>query len=218
MHELFVLYAPLLRDQAKKMSVAIGERNQLVDTVLDDVVLHLVEVAIPPRELTTYIVGALRNRVRSAHRDSQRARSNDEGRYFEYGDTEEKIVGECHSEYGIRASRSMDADEESPLRSAIKKLADMSASELSSDELILMVGVSREIPVRDLAEQLGLTYVAARVKISRLRDRFVQLAIQYVETLASAERREIERFLGRANVRLPLPLEIQTPPGTKERQ
>ena len=62
MHELFVLYAPLLRDEAKKMSVPIGERNQLVDTVLDDVVLHLAEVTLPPRQLTTYVVGALRNR------------------------------------------------------------------------------------------------------------------------------------------------------------
>jgi hypothetical protein len=218
MHELFVLYAPLLRDQAKKMSVPIGERNQLVDTVLDDVVLHLVDVAIPPRELTTYVVGALRNRVRSVHRDSQRAHSNDEGRYREYGDTDERIVGECHSEYGIRAARSADADEESPLRSAIKKLAHKSASALSTDELILMVGVSREIPVRDLAEQLGLTYVAARVKISRLRERFIRLAIQYVETLGAAERREIERFLRRADVRVAASSQTQNPSSAQERK
>lgn len=202
MHELFVLYAPLLRDQARKMSVPIGERNQIVDTVLDDVVLHLVEAAIPPRELTSYVVGALRNRVRSLHRDSERARSNDESRYREYGDTDERIVAECHSEYGMQTSRAVDADQQSSLRSAIKKLADESASALSSDEMMLMVGVSREIPVRELAEQLGLKYVAARVKLSRLRDRFVRLAVQYVETLEPKEKREIERFLRRADVRL----------------
>jgi hypothetical protein len=202
MQELFVLYAPLLRDQAKRMSVPIGERDQLVDTVLDDVVLHLVDVTIPPRELTTYVVGALRNRVRSVHRDSERARSNDEGRYAEYGDSDQKIIAECHSEYGLRTARPLDADSESPLRSAIKKLGEKSASALSSDELILMVGVSHEIPVRELAEQLGLSYVAARVKISRLRERFIRLAIQYVETLAAAERQEVERFFRRADIRL----------------
>jgi hypothetical protein len=218
MHELFVLYAPLLRDQAKKMSVPIGERNQLVDTVLDDVVLHLVEVTLPPRELTSYIVGALRNRVRIAHRNSERARSNDEGRYGEYSDTEERIVAECHSEYGVRASRSLDSDVESSLRTAIKKLAHRSASELSREELILMVGVSREIPVRDLAEQLGVTYVAARVKISRLRERFIRLAIQYVTKLEPNERREIERFFRRAGVRLPYPSESNDQGSSQERE
>lgn len=171
MHELFVLYAPLLRDEAKKMSVPIGERNQLVDTVLDDVVLHLAEVTLPPRQLTTYVVGALRNRVRSAHRDSERSRASDESRYGEYGDTDERIVAECHSEYGMRVSRAPDSESASSLRIAIKKLADRSACELSKEELILMVGVGRDIPVRDLAEQLGVTYGAARVKITRLRER-----------------------------------------------
>jgi hypothetical protein len=203
MHELFVLYAPLLRDEAKKMSVPIGERNQLVDTVLDDVVLHLAEVTLPPRQLTTYVVGALRNRVRSAHRDSERSRASDESRYGEYGDTHERIVAECHSEYGMRVSRAPDSESASSLRIAIKKLADRSACELSKEELILMVGVGRDIPVRDLAEQLGVTYVAARVKITRLRERFVRLAIQYVTTLEPNERREIERFFRRADIRLP---------------
>jgi hypothetical protein len=50
MHELFVLYAPLLRDQARKMSVPRDEQDQLVDTLLDDIVLRLVEVEIPPRD------------------------------------------------------------------------------------------------------------------------------------------------------------------------
>lgn len=202
MHELFVLYAPLLRDQARKMSVPGGERDQLVDTLLDDIVIHLVEVEIPPRELTTYIVTSLRNRARTRHRDATRSRQADESSYGEYGDSTERIVAECHSEYGMRASLPSDSDQEAPLRSAIKKLADRSASELSQDELILMIGVSRRIPLRDLAEQLGLSHGAVRVRLSRLRERFIRLAIQYVTTLEPGEKREIERFLRRADVHL----------------
>lgn len=203
MRELFLLYAPLLRDQARQMSVQVAERNQLVDTVLGDVVLHLTEVSIPPRELTTYVVAALRNRVRSAHRDAERFRSKHESRYGEYGDTDERIVAECHSEYGMRVSRAPDSESASSLRMAIKKLADRSAGDLSREELMLMVGVGRDIPVRDLAEQLGISYVAARVKISRLRGRFFRLATQYATTLEPVERREIERFFRRADLRLP---------------
>jgi len=201
-HELFVLYAPLLRDQAKKMSVPAGECDQMVDTLLDDVAVHLVEVEIPPQELTTYIVSSLRNRIRSGHRDAGRAAANTERACAAYGDSAEKIVAECHSEYGLRASLPSDADADPPLRSAVLKLAHKSAGALSEEDLILMIGVGRHIPLRDIAEQLGITHGHARVKVSRLRERFIRLAIQYLDTLEPAEKREVERFFRRADVRL----------------
>lgn len=205
MHELFVLYAPLLRDQARKMSVPRGEQDQVVDTVLGDIVLHLAEVEIPPRDLTTYIITSLRNRVRTRHRDAARVRQTDEGAYSEHGESTERIVAECHSEYGLRASLPLDAERQAPLRSAIKKLAERSASELSREELILMIGVGRHIPLRDLGEQLGLSHGAVRVRLSRLRERFIRLAIQYVGALAPDEKREMQRFFRRAQIRLDLP-------------
>jgi RNA polymerase sigma factor (sigma-70 family) len=202
MHELFVLYAPLLRDQAKRMGVPHGERDQLVDTVLDDIVIHLVEMAIPPRELTTYIVTSLRNRIRTRRRDAARERQIDENAYTEFSGSAERLIAECHSEYGIRASSPSDADEDIPLRSAIKKLADRSASELSQEELVLMIGVGRHIPLRDLAEHLGISHGAVRVRLSRLRERFLKLTAQYFSTLEADEKAEIARFLRRAEVRL----------------
>ena len=41
--ELFILYAPLLRDQARLMSIDRGEEEAFVTTLLDDVVLHLID-------------------------------------------------------------------------------------------------------------------------------------------------------------------------------
>jgi hypothetical protein len=204
-HELFILYAPLLRDQARLLSVPIGERNQLIETFLDDIVIHLLEVEIPPLELTSYIVKSLRNRVRTRHRDAMRAQENDERAYSEVGHSTERIVAECHSEYAMRVSQPSDIDGDAPLRSAIKKLADRSASELTDDELFLLIGVGRRIPLRELGEQLGITHVAARARVSRLRERFIRLAIQYVNTLEPAEKREIERFFRRADIRLDAP-------------
>jgi DNA-directed RNA polymerase specialized sigma24 family protein len=200
--ELFVLYAPLLRDQARQMSIHPDERDELVTTLLDDVVLHLMEDAIAPRQLARYLVAALRNRARNHRRDAQRHERIRDGAYTEIHATRERIVAECHSEYGLEKSRSADAAESPPLRSAISKLAAKSAGELTRDEMTMMIGVGRHAPLRDMAEQLGITYAAARVRLHRLRERFGKLAIQYVATLEADERREIERFFRRAGVSL----------------
>jgi hypothetical protein len=41
--ELFILYAPLLRDQARLMSIDRGDEETVVTTLLDDIVIHLIE-------------------------------------------------------------------------------------------------------------------------------------------------------------------------------
>jgi hypothetical protein len=88
------------------------------------------------------------------------------------------------------------------LRSAILKLAQNSARALTPDEMKMMVGVGRHVPLREMAEQLGISYGAARVRLHRLRERFRKLAMQYIGTLKADEKREIERFFRRAEVRL----------------
>jgi DNA-directed RNA polymerase specialized sigma24 family protein len=198
--ELFLLYAPLLRDQARRMSIAPDERNEFVTTVLDDVVLHLIESRIAPRHLTRYLVAALRNRARNYHRDSGRRVAMQDGAYTTQGPARERIVAECHSEYGLRAALPADGAESPLLRSAMMCLAERCARDLTSEEMTMMVGVGRHVPLRDVAEQLGVTYGAARVRLHRLRERFRKLAIEYVGALKSDERREIERFFRRAEV------------------
>jgi hypothetical protein len=65
-----------------------------------------------------------------------------------------------------------------------------------------MVGISRHIPLRDIAVQSGISYGAARVRVHRLRERFVKLARQHVVTLEPDERVELQRFFRRAGVLL----------------
>lgn len=214
LRKLFLFYAPLLRDQARKMSVPEDERDEMVTTLLDDVVLRLHEAQIPPRELTRYVVAALRNRARNHHRDRKRRLMRSERAYSEHGPAAQRIVAECHSAYGLQQSApSDDSTDESlgaslgdtdalSLRSAIEKLAERSALALTAQEQDLMVGVSRHIPMRELAAQAGITYGAARVRVHRLRERMVTLAIQHVAALDGIERRELLRFFRRAGVSL----------------
>jgi len=194
--ELYLLYAPLLRDQARRMGIGPGERDELVTTLLDDIVLHLMEHRTTPRHLTRYLVASLRNRARNWHRDSFRRIANREGAYSEHSSMQ-KIVAECHSEYSLRAS---DCQPEEPVvsRAPIAGLAAVCSRNLSRDEMAMLVSVGRHVPLREIATQLGINYVAARVRLHRLRERMRKLAIEYVRTLTSADRSEMERFLRRS--------------------
>src|SRR5215218_10024881 len=53
---LFLFYAPLLRDQARRLDVAPEERAELVTTVLDDFVLHVQDGGVVPYDVARYLV------------------------------------------------------------------------------------------------------------------------------------------------------------------
>lgn len=194
--ELYLLYAPLLRDQARRMGVGPGERAELVTTLLDDIVLHLMENCTTPRHLTRYLVASLRNRARNWHRDSFRRIANRETAYTEHG-TNQRIVAECHSEYSLRAS-DFAREEAVVSRAPVAGLAVLCSQNLTREEIAMLVSVGRHVPLREIANQLGISYVAARVRLHRLRERMRRLAVEYVRTLKSTDRSELERFLRRA--------------------
>ena len=201
LRQLFIYAVPLLRDQARRMGVPADEADELVTTLLDDFVLHVQDTELVPTQLARYLVGALRNRVRSKYRQATRRRAHDERAYGEHGESAQRVVAECHSEYGLRAAEPSDAEaSEVHMRSAIEKLAAKSALALTTVEAGLMIGLSRCMPMRELAAQAGISYGAARVRVHRLRERMVKLAIQHLASLQADERREIERFLRRAGV------------------
>jgi hypothetical protein len=199
---LFLFYAPLLRDQARQLGAPVDERAALVTTVLDDFVLHAQDAGVVPHDVARYLVAAVRNRVRNHHRGITRARALDERAYATLDEAGQRIVAECHSEYGLWCARAPDADPAPGIGAAIARLARWSALTLTAEELALMVGVSRHVPLRDLATQAGITYGAARVRVHRLRERFRKLVLQHVEKLDAEERREVERFLRRAGIGL----------------
>ena len=197
--EFFLLYAPLLRDQARRMSIGPDEREGIVTTLLDDVVLHLMEHEIAPRNLSRYLIASLRNRARNWHRDTHRRLVARESAYGESNTSGQRIVAECHSEYSIRAS-GRDEGAGISTRAVIARLAARACRELTRDELVMVIRVGRHVPLREIAGQLGITYGTARVRLHRLRERFRKLAIEHVRTLKSDERAELERFFRRAEV------------------
>jgi RNA polymerase sigma factor (sigma-70 family) len=201
--ELFLLYSPLLRDQARLMNIAPEDRSEFVTTLLDDVVLHLIEHQASPRNLSRYLVASLRNRARNWHRDQRRRLDAREWAYDAPSTSPQRIVAECHSEYGIRASARRTMDSDSTPREPISKLAQRLSRELTREEQVMMIRLGRHVPLREVAEQLGVAYGTARVRLYRLRDRLRKLAIEYTRSLRPDERDELERLFRRAEVILP---------------
>jgi DNA-directed RNA polymerase specialized sigma24 family protein len=183
------------------MSIDSTQRDELVTTLLDDVVLHLMEYQIAPRHLTRYLVAALRNRARNRHRDSHRRLATREMAYRGSITAGQGIVAESHSAYGLRAAMPNDTNT-SGARTPILKLADRFMAMLSPDEITMVIRVGRHVPLREVAGQLGISYGAARVRLHRLRERVRKDAIEHVASLKADERRELERFLRRADVTL----------------
>jgi RNA polymerase sigma factor (sigma-70 family) len=200
--ELFLLYTPLLRDQARRLGVDIGHRDEVVTTLLDDVVLHLMEYQLSPRHLSRYLVASLRNRARNRHRDSFRRAATQERAYRDLDRFGQRAVAESHSAYGLRASMTLDAEDACTVREPIAALAAKSAQLLSRDEMVMLVCVGRQVPLREIGAQLGISYAAARVRLHRLRERLRMLAIEHVASLKADDRRELERFFRRAEVSL----------------
>ena len=198
--EFFLLYAPLLRDQARRMGVDGDERDDMVTTLLDDVVLHLMEHRLAPRDLARYLVAAFRNRARRRHRDGIRRDNNRSVAYSEIGTGQQRIVSECISEYTLGASGAGAASES---RTVISGLAQCVAAELSPDEMTMMIGIGRHMPLREIAAQLGISYGAARVRVHRLRERFHGIATRYASTLKPEGQKEVARFFRRAEFDVP---------------
>lgn len=200
--ELFLLYSPLLRDQARRLGIDVGQRDEVVTTLLDDVVVHLMEYRLSPRHLSRYLVASLRNRLRNRHRDSSRRAATQENAYRELGRSGQRVVAESHSAYGLRSSMPSDGDESRALREPIAGLAAKSAQVLSKEETVMLVCIGRHVPLREIAGQLGISYGAARVRLHRLRERFRRLAVDYLATLKADEQSELERFFRRAEFSL----------------
>jgi len=214
--EFFLLYAPLLRDQARRMGIDGDERDDMVTTLLDDVVLHLMEHRLAPRDLARYVVSAFRNRARRRHRDEARRRSNQNSAYSDVGSCQRQIVSECTSEYTLSAGGVEDPVRGRPV---IEALAQCVAAELDADEMRMLIGIGRHMPLREVADQLRISYGAARVRVHRLRERFRRIAVQYFTTLKPEDKNEIARFFRRAEFDLSsAPVHQTTQPVLREKK
>lgn len=185
--ELFDRHTPLLLSLARHLGIASEERREVVTTLLDDVVMSMIERPIVLNDMTAYLTTALRNRVRNTHRDRTRSDATKERAYTRLV-ADERVVAEALSQFGLSAAYPLDPVERES-RPEIARLSAWLETQLSRMEMALLAG-----------EPVAPSRNAARVRLSRLRARIRPMIPAYVATLNGCERMEVRRFLRRAGV------------------
>lgn len=191
----------LLLDYARRAGVAdAGERDELVTELLDDVAMQLLtRSGALPRNVRHYLLAAFRHKLLNRKRARERRRRAVAEATATYAAEDQRAAG-C-SEASRRASRG-EAFEHAPLPRAIARLAERLSESLRPDERQLLVAVAENIPQREIAEWLGVSYAVARKRLERLRARLTDVAMHYAGTLEPDDARELQRFFHRCRARI----------------
>jgi RNA polymerase sigma factor (sigma-70 family) len=196
----------ILLDYARRAGVPGADRDELVSELLDDVALQLMTRSTPlPQNPRMYLLAAFRNKL--LNRKRARGRRNrvvseavrDAYADCDFADGADAAAG-C-SEDVVRASRGP-AWEGPPLPRVLERLSGRLSEALSDDERQLLVAVAENIPQREIAEWLGVSYVVARKRLERLRARLTDVAMRFTNTLEPDDARELQRFFRRSRARI----------------
>jgi DNA-directed RNA polymerase specialized sigma24 family protein len=195
----------ILLDYARRAGVAAAERDELVSELLDDVAIQLMtRSGPPPQNPRMYLLSALRHKLLNRKRGSERRRRVvSEAARAAYADGD-RAAGESAagcSEEMLRASHGPEW-EGAPLPRVLERLAGRLSEALGDDERMLLVAVAENIPQREIAEWLGVSYTVARKRLERLRARLTDVAMHYANTLEPDDARELQRFFHRCRARI----------------
>ena len=196
----------LLLDYARRAGVPEQDRDELVGDVLDDAALRFMTPGTAlPENPRAYLLLALRHRLlNSVRARERRGRVVSEAVRDAYADVDFANAADAaagSSEASTRASRGP-AWERTPMPRALERLSARLSEALTDDERQLLVAVAENIPQREVAEWLGVSYVVARKRLERLRARLTDVAMRYANTLEPDDARELQRFFRRCRSRI----------------
>ena len=190
----------ILLDYARRAGVLPSERDELVSELLDDVAIQLITRSAPlPQNPRMYLLSALRHKLLNRKRGSERRRRVvSEAARAAYADRES--AAGCSEEL-LRASHGP-GWEGAPLPRVLERLAGRLSEALGDDERVLLVAVAENIPQREIAEWLGVSYAVARKRLARVRGRRTAGAPPNPHTRAPDHARELPRFFQRCRARI----------------
>ena len=198
LRELYARFEPLLARFAARAGLAFDSWEEAAHDVLSDVVLALIADGARPRtgvpSVHAYVIRAFRNRMLDVRRAAERRAAHE--RDASARDRGEPIVLAGCSEAAIRESAGVGAEGAEP-SAAIARLASVLDSALSVEERQMLTWVSNAVPMREIAQWLGVGYSAAKVRLSRLRSRLRERALRHVNECSGAERQALVAFLRR---------------------
>jgi DNA-directed RNA polymerase specialized sigma24 family protein len=189
-------FHPILEAYARRTSIPRAEWNVCITDLLNDEILRLrTAAAPPPRNLTAYLLTAVRHRRLGL----RRAAECRERRYVAASEnwSGEWIITSTCSAAALRASAGGDPESHA-VSPGVARLARALDAGLSSGERIMLGWIAEGIPRALIAEWLGISHDACAKRAWRLCQRLRARAEQERLTFAPRERRDVDRVLRRA--------------------
>ena len=196
--EFYYRFTPALWREARRGRVQPALRDDVVNDCLADSALHLMQASVAiPVNLTGYLIASLRHRLANDRRAAKRRAALGEAAVSDY--QTERVVREVCSEASIRASAGPGA-EGSSLSPVLERLSRVVDAGISPDERQLLRWVSASVPQRLIAEWLGITHNAVRVRVLRLRDRLMAAALRDDGAWTTGERDALYEFFRKSGL------------------
>jgi DNA-directed RNA polymerase specialized sigma24 family protein len=198
--EFFERYAPLMEALARLQRLPDTDATERAMEFLDDAALRLsLPTTRVPRSLAAYLAASFRKRSLNGIRDARRRLRLRDGVAADAGGSNERMLPSTVSENAARAAHGP-LFEPPVLAPTIERLALELERGLSSDERRLLGWLGQRVPQREIAEWLGTTHGALRVRVTRLRARLRDAAFRHAERLDPAERAELDQFFRRVDI------------------
>jgi DNA-directed RNA polymerase specialized sigma24 family protein len=196
--EFYRRFTPVLWKVARQAQVQPALRDDVVTDCLSDSAIHFMQAAVAfPANLAGYLVAAFRHRLANDRRATARRAAT--GSAAAWSEGSERVVREACSEASIRASAGPAADVP-PLSPVLERLSRVIDSGITEEERQMLRWVSASIPQRLIAEWLGITHNAARVRVLRLRERLIEVALRSDVARSPGERAELYEFFRRSGL------------------
>jgi RNA polymerase sigma factor (sigma-70 family) len=196
--EFYRRFAPALWKLARQVHVQPALRDDVVTDCLSDAAIHLMQAtAAMPANLTGYLIATFRHRLANDRRASKRRAAT--GTAAAWAGDGERVVREACSEASLRASAGP-AAEAPALSPVLERLSRVIDAGITDEERQILRWVSASIPQRLIAEWLGITHNAARVRVLRLRERLIDVALRDAGPWRSGEREELYEFFRRSGL------------------
>ena len=190
-------FRPALEAYARRTNIPRWEWGVCITELLSDEALRLVTTRTsPPRNISAYLVRAVRNKYLYTKRAaSSRLRNQIAASVERFG---EQIIPSSCSEYARRMSAGPDGSSAPPPRVIIRMVRDVSAI-ISAEDRQLLTWVAEGITRGVIAEWMGISRDACAKRVWRLCQRLRSDIVARSQHLAASDRAEIERFIRRAD-------------------
>jgi len=210
MRTFYLRFHPVLSDQAYRLGVRAGEREELVTQFLGDIALRLVEAPSVPHSLAAYIITAFRHTVATEHRRQSRSNARQQDAPQAMAEDNVPVVTAGCSEYSLRAMLGgFPALHDAP-HTALTTLATHLYTSMSELDQELLTWLGEHVPVSVIATWRSTTQNTVKVRISRLRAKLRLETATYLSTINEESHYDLDRFFRRAGITLAPPPAVKT--------